>query len=473
MNKLEANQYLKNLYQFNFEVLKLRPVGSYSKTLKELGRCIDQDKNKKKLILMPRGHLKTSFVTIGRALQAIAENPNVRILIVSATYAMAVTFLNQIKKELQGNKKFIELYGNVASNPSRWSENQIDIKVYKAGEQAKEPTVMAMGIDGNLVSQHFDMIIMDDVVNRDNTNTKDRIEKVVLAYKDLLDLLEPNGELLCIGTRWHFDDLYGRILNEEDDDEIEIGHDFIVFRRQAVENGDIESGRILWPEKFTRDVLRSLLRSKGPYEFNSQYNNLPVDDEHATFKRSWFKYFDEDMLKNRQMYRVMAVDPAISQSKEADFTTMVVLDKDQFGFEYVRDIVRRHLEPKELIEEMFRLDETWHPKQIAIETVAFQKALQYYIYDEMRNRGISLPIIEVKPDHLESKELRIKRLQPKYAAGLIWHNKTHFNNRYLEDELLRFPKSPHDDVIDALAYADGLVITPSKLRKRKTNNYLY
>jgi predicted phage terminase large subunit-like protein len=472
LDKLEANRCLKDLYKFNFDVLGMEPVGSYSKTLKELCRFIDKDKGKKKLILIPRGHLKSTIVTIGRSLQAIAENPDVRILIISATYTMACTFLNQIKKTLQNNPKFKRYYGALADNPSRWSENQIDIKKYEKGAQSKEPTITVMGVDGNLVSQHYDIIIMDDVVNRDNINTKERIEKVILSYKDMLDLLEPGGELICIGTRWHYDDLYGRILGTEDG-EAEIGHDFEVFLRQVAEGGDIERGKILWPEKFTKDVLRNLLKSKGPYEFNAQYNNNPVDDESATFKRSWFKYFDTDMLKGRNLYTVMAIDPAISQEKEADYTAMVVLSKDQFGYEYVRDMTRRRLTPKELIEEMFRLDEKWHPKQVAIETVAFQKALQYYIYEEMRNRGINLPIVEVKPDARESKEMRIRRLQPKYASGMIWHDKGHFNTQYLEDELLRFPKAPHDDLIDALAYAEGLVLKPTSNIQKRKSHYLY
>jgi len=476
LKELEAKKYLKNLYSFNFDVLGLEPVGSYSKTLRELSSFVEKKKNKFKLILLPRGHLKSTVITVGSTLRAIAEDKSSRTLICSATYTMATTFLNQIKKTLSYNEKFKKYYGDLSKNASRWSENQIDVKEPGGSYATKEPTVTVMGVDGNLVSQHYDRIILDDVVGRSNTGTKDQIDKVKLAFKDMLDLLEPGGELIVIGTRWHYDDLYGAILGDNDNPDENLGNNFLTFVRQAVEGGDLEKGKILWPAKFTRDKLNDLYIAKGPYEFNCQYQNTPIDDESATFKKSWFKYYNTDMLKGRNLRTVLAVDPAISLSKEADYTAMVVLSKDQFGYEYIRDIVREKLTPKQLVDNIFKLYEKWHPSQIGIEMVAFQKALQYFIHDEMQKRKIRLPIEELRPDRGDSKEIRIRRLQPKYASGSVWHDRLLPHTLHLEDELLRFPKAPHDDIIDALAYADGMSIRPSKRtfnEDAKKNTYLY
>lgn len=363
----------------------------------------------------------------------------------------------------------------MSENASRWSENQIDVKDPSRSYATKEPTVTAMGIDGNLVSQHYDIIILDDVVNRANTNSKDQIDKIKLAYKDILDLLEPGGELIVIGTRWHYSDLYGSILGGTGVDDENLGNNFIKFTRQVADKGDIDKGKLLWPKKFTRESLRDLYISKGPYEFSCQYNNIPIDDENATFKKSWIKYYDSDMLRGRELYTVMAIDPAISLKQEADYTAMVVLSKDQFGYSYIRDIVRKKLTPKQMIDNIFKLHQKWKPQVIGVEMVAFQKALQYSIHEEIQRRRIYLPIEELRPDTGQSKEFRIRGLQPKYASGSMWHDKLLPENIFLEDELTRFPKAPHDDIVDALAYAESLALKPSKRRNSEDTNtsYLY
>lgn len=82
--------------------------------------------------------------------------------------------------------------------------------------------------------------------------------------------------------------------------------------------------------------------------------------------------------------------------------------------------------------------------------VAYQKSLQYALVDEMRRRNIYLPIVELKASR--SKEERIEGLIPRYANGSIYHLTQCPYREELEEELMRFPRGKHDDVIDALAY---------------------
>ena len=476
---LEKKIGTQNLYFFNKEIIGWPDI---SETVhKPLCDFVTNQKTRKKLILLPRGHLKSSIVTVGYSLQLIAADPTVRILIANATYQMAVNFVGQIKKILMRNKKFRDMYGEMDKNADQWRQDMITVPAAESLREyeKKEPTVTAMGIDGNLTSAHYDVIILDDVVNRDNISTKDQIEKVILYYKDIIDLLEPTGKLIVIGTKWHDSDLYGWLMDPENQESEQVD----VMLKQAITNPKIvregkkyvlQGDEVVFPEKFNLKVLQELLDSKGPTEFASQYLNRILDDETATFRRNWIRKYEPDDLKGRVLNRYILVDPAISQEERADFTAMVVIGMDEFSKIWVLEIVRDKLTPIEIIDKLFLLDEKWKPKDIGIESVAFQKVLQFYIAEECKRRNHYLPMKEIRPETNESKAQRIMGLQPYYARGDVFHPAHTVNIAALEDELLRFPRGQHDDIIDALSYFPQLAFAPRMKREDSTRqHYLY
>lgn len=455
--EIDKRKYLKDLYLFNTEILlvegenKEQPLGEFHR---ELCKFIDTPGGKK-LVLVPRAHLKSTVVTVGYSLQRIAKDPSVRILIANATYDMATSFLTQIKKHLQNNPKFKEYYGDLATGAERWSENMITVPKINPFKK-KEATVTAYGVGGNLTSQHYDLIIMDDVVNRDFINTHEQIEKTILFYKDALDLLEPGGELIVIGTRWADSDLYGWIMDKSNPDRIYEG--FQIFLKQAY-TGNLETGndlQLLFPEKFTRDTLLELKKNKGPMEFANQYMNDPMPAEEAKFKPFWFKNIEEIELNYKEMNYFTTVDPAIAQLKHSDRTAIVTVGIDEYNNWFIRNVIWEKLLPNEIIEHVFQNWETYHPRKIGIEMVAYQKSLHYTLIDEMKRRNIYLPIVELKASR--SKEERIEGLIPRYANGSVYHLENLPYRSELEEELLRFPRGKHDDVIDALAYMNQIAI---------------
>ena len=161
----------------------------------------------------------------------------------------------------------------------------------------------------------------------------------------------------------------------------------------------------------------------------------------------------------------MAVDPAISQEKYADYTAMVVVGVDQWGFIHILDITRARLNPNAIIEEIFRLVNRWHLNNVAIETVAYQKTLAYTLREQMRGKNNFFHVTELNPQN-RSKDERIKGLQPLYENGKIIHNNHLPNNYFLEDELTRYPRGKHDDVIDALSYLLD-IIYPARQKVNK------
>jgi len=488
LNEFSKQVYLNDLFLFNQDVLHVEQGAdetgdkriALSSFHKDLCSFIEHEKSYKKLVLVPRGHLKTTVVTVGYTLQSIAKNPDVRILIANATASMAEAMLGQVKRHLQYNKTFKTYFGDYTSGADKWTDNMIRFAKSDKSYQAKEANVTAYGLGGNLVSQHYDIIIFDDPHNRDNINTKDQIEKVKFSYKDALDLLEPGGEFIVVGTRWHDDDLYGWLQNPENPG----AKGFKVFFRQAVSGMKLEvlpkggysiiEGTILWAEKYNKTHLTNLLNEKGLYEFQCQYQNFPIDDETAVFRRQWFHEYDITDLRKRRMHKFTAIDPAISLKERADYTGIVTIGVDVFGVIYVLEIKRGHFTEKQMVDELIFTHEKWHPISILIETVAFQKTLQNFIMDESRRRNTYLPIEEVLPESSESKEKRIRSLQPYYMRGNILHSRGVANIEFLEDELIRFPKGRNDDTIDALTYAVSASYPPRKKEHGETRkDYLY
>lgn len=462
----------KNLYLFNKYILGAEKGDNNFAALapfhKELCNFITDRFDKKKLVLIPRSHLKTKLVSIGYSTFKIVQHPAIRILIYSATWQMAVDIHRSIQKNLKGTERILSIWGDLTAGATEWTQDRTRL----AANNKREATITAAGIDNNLVGGHYDLIIFDDPVSRDNVGTMDQIEKVITRYKDSLDLLEPHGELILMGTRWHDSDLYGWVMDPEN----HVLENYLTMIKRAYD-GNIMTGEDfvpLWGGKYNLDNLRSILREEGWAHFSSQYCNDPVPEENATFKRNWFRYYTQDDLRGKIMNKFLLIDPAISLTKDADYTAMVVIGVDEWNNIFVLDIGRAKLSPNDIINEIFRLNNNWRVADVALEQVAFQKVIGYSLRDDMRFKKNPFHITELKPSD-RTKDQRIKGLQPLYENGKIFHNKQLVNNIYLEDELIRFPRSTHDDIIDALSYSLDIIF-PAKQKKTGYNarhKYLY
>ena len=196
--------YSTHFYEFNRDVLGWPDL--YEPLHKRVCDFVQDNVDKKKLlILLPRGSLKSSIITIGYTLWRICKNPNERVLIANATYPMAVSFLKQIKDHLSKNEVLKDIYGDLTKDAEGWRENLITLSgtMDGSGYRGKEPTVSAYGMESNLVGSHFTFGILDDMVNRDNINTREQLDKPINFFKDALDLIDPiNGrkQVIVIGT---------------------------------------------------------------------------------------------------------------------------------------------------------------------------------------------------------------------------------------------------------------------------------
>ena len=142
---------VNDLYMFNKNVLKVEKGDTSFVHLapfhKELCNFVTDRHDRKKLILIPRAHLKSKLITIGYSIQQVVKNPKVRILIYSATWSMASSLNMSIQKILQGGEMLIDVFGDLSKGAPVWSQDQTRI----AQNDKREPTITAAGIDNNLV----------------------------------------------------------------------------------------------------------------------------------------------------------------------------------------------------------------------------------------------------------------------------------------------------------------------------------
>lgn len=176
----------------------------------DLAKQLDSPASRK-LFLMPRGHLKSSIITVGWGLQQVLKDPNIRVLITNAVWDKARAFLNQISGYLTDRSALPQIFGAFQTPNMRWTRDEIEI-AQKTSRTIKEPTISTAGLEKSLTGYHYDLIIHDDLVDKENVTTKEQIEKVKGFYRNSLPLLDPGGRIVVIGTRWVIGDLYQELI---------------------------------------------------------------------------------------------------------------------------------------------------------------------------------------------------------------------------------------------------------------------
>jgi len=453
---------LEDLYYFNKYIIESEPIRRkyiVDHVHGEWTRWYQNSEKRLKMILVPRATFKSSFFTKGRILQALAKNRDERILIANATLSNSQNFLNEIKEQLRKNTTLKELYGEFYEKDLKWSQDEIEVTGRTLG--AREPSVSAAGVGGNLVSRHYSMIIADDLMNLENSSTRYQTDKVIDWWRRAFSLLDYDGEMIIIGTRWSYYDLYSHIVDEFSDQTD-------IYIRGAYK----DDGSLYFPEMLGEDKLRELRGLQGSYVFSSFYLNDPVDEDSALIKKSYLKYHDTEENPTPKNLNIFTLcDPAVSQTTHADYSSIVIVGVDSQNNWYVLEVRRGKWTVGELIEQLFAVYNMWKPITMTIEVIGQAQGLMTPIHDEEERRNTFLPLYEIKVRPDTRKEMRIRSvLQPRFERGKIYIKRDMID---LEEELLKFPKSKHDDMIDALSDMDEVSFSPEEVKRNEITGGSY
>jgi phage terminase large subunit-like protein len=400
-----------------------------------------------KMILVPRACFKSTFFTVGRTIQAICKSRDSRILIANATLNNAQMFLSEIKDHLRKNEELKRLYGEFYEPKLRWNEDSFN--VLGKGLGSKESTVTAVGVGGNLVSQHYSMIIADDLVNLENSSSRYQADKVIDWWRRAFSLLDTDGEMIIIGTRWSYYELYSWIMEK-------FGEKVDVYIRGAYK----DDGSLYFPELLNEEKLKELRSLQGSYVFSAFYLNDPVDENSALIKRSQLRYYGagEDNQLPRQLNIFAVCDPAVSQSEQADESSIIIVGVDSENNWWILETRTGKWSTSELIEELFAVNSQWNPITMTLEVIGQAQGIMLPIHDEENRRNTYLPLKEITARPAIKKEIRIRSvLQPRFERGKVFIKRDMFD---LEEQILKFPRHKRDDMIDALTDVEEISFSP-------------
>lgn len=407
------------------------------------------------LLLMPRGTFKSSVVTIGFTLQFFLNEPSGRVLIDSETFGKSKAFLREIMEHLTNNEIYRDIFYAIhgcypftkKSEMKLWTDSQVILPCRSVPK--KEPSISCAGIDVTQNGMHYDLIICDDLHSEKNVTSKEMIQNVIEHYKLAFSLLDPGKPMIVIGTRWHELDLYGHIIDFEQED-------FNILKKSAY-NPD---GTLFFPEVLSEDALDKIRRRQGTSIFSKQYLNEPVSDENATFKKEQWAENRIHLTEiiGRPINWYWLIDPSYTDPRNtgvySDFAGFVLAGIDYQREYYVRYCIRRKMTYSDIINTMFEL--YTDPKFKDMKKVKFilevigTKSLSYELNQEQKRRNTWLPVQEIKSRD-KNKEERIRGLAPVYENGMMHHVIECPQLEELEMELAQFPAGRHDDLVDPLA----------------------
>ena len=413
----------------------------------------DYENNTRLLIVLPRDWFKSTVGSVAYPIWRGVNDPDVRVLVVQNSFSNACKKLQAIKQLFEKSKLLRSLYPEVLPTSScTWTKECLTLN--REGAHP-EGTFEAAGTGTAVTSRHYGVIIEDDTVSPEKDAltgilqypTQYEIEKAIgwhrVAYPLLLH--PTRSQRIVIGTRWAERDLIGWVIENSPE-----------YKLLSRSGREVIDGKLqpIW-DRYPDEVLDQIERDVGPYMFSTLFMNMPVASINQVFRREGIRYYDTVPQIERALC-CTSVDPAASDmesSSDPDYNIVMTTTLNPLtGEVFIREISRARMNPGELINEILRHQAAYSPMVVKIESIAYQRTLNYWLRQKQEKLGRYFYVEEVKSYGRTSKEDRIRALQPFFANGLI---RIGDGQSELERELLAFPNGAHDDIIDALSMQVG------------------
>lgn len=202
-----ANEFKSSLFKTAKDLCGYQEITRYTH-----GKTIDalEAETKRKLIVMPRGTFKSSIGVVAFCVFLLINNPNIRILIDSEKYENSKNFIREIRGKLE-DSRVTQLFGSFRG--AQWGEGEVTVA--QRTKILKEASITASGIGAGKTGQHYDVIIHDDLNSEENSQNPEQRQKIIRHYRMNTSILEPDGIMVVIGTRYAVDDVIGVIIDTE------------------------------------------------------------------------------------------------------------------------------------------------------------------------------------------------------------------------------------------------------------------
>ncbi|MDO6747190.1 phage terminase large subunit [Gilvimarinus sp. 1_MG-2023] len=400
---------------------------------------------KRLMVFMPPGSAKSTYASVVFPSYYMGKNPLHNIICASYASGLAKKFGRKVRSICKSSQ-FKELW-NSALNQDNQAANDWSLN--------NGSTYMSGGILSGITGNRADGLIIDDPVKgREDADSPVIREKTWDAYLNDLDTrLKPEGWQVIIQTRWHEDDLSGRILPENYDGESgwvksRQGEDWYVICLQAeCEREDDPLGRKigewLWPKWFTPKYWRAKKQKQGERNWSALFQQRPKPSEGSLVKRAWPRRYRTPPVAFSRI--VLSLDTAYKPEQINDPSVIGAwgqLFRGDMAGHYLLDVWRDRVEYPDLKRALIGMYEKWNPSAVLIE----DKASGQSLIQECRAKT-QMPVIAIDTEG-QNKVVRLVDVSPIIESGQLWlPEKSPWIMDY-ESELFGFPLATHDDQVD-------------------------
>jgi predicted phage terminase large subunit-like protein len=392
------------------------------------------------MLFVPPRHGKSEMTTVRYPMWRLERDPSTRIIVGAYSAALSLKFSRKMRR--------------IAKERINLSPEQKSVEDWATDEGGG---VRAVGVGGGVTGMGANLIIIDDPVkSREEANSETYRDKCYEWYTDdLLTRLEPGGAIILIMTRWHDDDLAGRILASDSGDEWTV----IKLPAIAEENDPLgrKPGEALCPERYDVAALQRLARVLKS-SFDALFQQRPQPAGGTIFKEEWFA------RRYKSMPPIVAVwttwDTALKAGEKNDESACITMAECNDGNLYLLRVAHGRWETPQLAEFLVQQSE-WlrglygdkYRGDYVEDKVSGTTLMQY-----VRRSHPQLVLIPIVVGR-ESKEERAHGVTPLCETLRVLlpdpvHH--HLHRGPVADllaQLMAFPVGKHDDIVDAFVYA--------------------
>lgn len=322
----------------------------------------------------------------------------------------------------------------------------------------------AVGTGGTITGKRADLIAVDDPINPKDISSPLQLDKTNDWFNRTLksrrrpkikDGKLVRGKIVIIMQRLHDNDLCGYLQREHADKFNRGVYKIVSIPAIALKDDQYrKKGEAMFPQFFPLSFLNNeketSMKDIGMNHFSAQYQQDPVDAENAEFKREYFRYYQAEDLVGKQLQTAIGLDTAFSEKKSADFKSIVVVSKSTDAEFYVRANIFHRGTPEKYIDDIFNIVEAFPGAPVVLEKPGNDWFIEL-LKKEMVSRGIFFKMLIIPSRGEKFARLRLT-LEPLYSNFRIFHREQDKHGQ-MEDEIVRFPRSAHDDNMDALETA--------------------